>query len=174
MSTWIGTLARGGVLRDLHEEAGIAVAALVVGEERLSELRAWMAAQPGDVVEREQRGAIEVCIWMAHADREVDPGEKDLLRRVILASALDQEAREALVRASDEPPSLAGIERRVTHPVLRELLLALSWELASADGTLDGRERDFHLGLARRLGVAEERLEEIRDAVTQRLSAAPG
>ena len=43
MSTWIGTLARGGVLSGA-EAAGLAVAAFVVGEERLDELRSDLPA----------------------------------------------------------------------------------------------------------------------------------
>ena len=41
MSSWIGTLARGGVVKHPIEEAGLAVAAFVVGEDKLDELRAW-------------------------------------------------------------------------------------------------------------------------------------
>lgn len=174
MATWLGTLARGGVLRAEHEEAGVAVASYVVGEERLGELRQWMTAQPAEVVAREQRGAIEVCTWMAHADRRVDPEEAHLLRQIVLESDLDEETRDALVQASHDPPSLEGIESRVTHPVLRELLLALSWELATVDGRVSDAERDFHVGLAKRLGVDAGRAEELRGSVTERLSAPPG
>jgi len=174
MSTWLGTLARGGLLRADHEEAGVAVAAYVVGEDRLGELREWMTSQPAEVTAREQRGAVEVCIWMAHADRKMDPEETHLLRQIVMESDLDEETRDELVQASHDPPSLDGIEQRVTHPVLRELLLALSWELAAADGGVADSERDFHVGLARRLQVGEDRAQEIRDSITQRLSAPPG
>ena len=115
-----------------------------------------------------------MCIWMAHADRKMDPEEAHLLRQIVMESDLDEEARDELVQASHDPPSLDGIEERVTHPVLRELLLALSWELATADGRVSDAERAFHVGLAKRLQVDENRAEEIRDSVTQRLSAPPG
>lgn len=171
MATWLGTLARGGILRSSHEEAGVAVAAWVVGEERLGALRDHLAHQPEDVVTREQRGAIEVCIAMAHADRKIDPEETHLLRQIVLESQLADDVRDELVEAAHDPPSLDGIEARVTHPVLRELLLALSWELATADGIVDVREQAFHSSLAARLGVPEDRADEIRDAVVERLSA---
>ena len=61
MSTWIGTLARSGVVSG-EEAAGLAVAAYVVGEERLDALRAWFAEQSADVAVREKRAAIEICI----------------------------------------------------------------------------------------------------------------
>ena len=69
--------------------------------------------------------------------------------------------------------SLDGIETRLTHPVLRELMLALCWELASADGEVDRLEEAFHVGLARRLEIDSQRAKELRDAMNQRVSLAP-
>ena len=83
MSTWIGALSSGGVLRGELEEAGVTVAAYVVGEDRLSELREWMVQQPKDVIAREQVAAIQVCIWMANADRNLDPEESHLLQQTL-------------------------------------------------------------------------------------------
>jgi uncharacterized tellurite resistance protein B-like protein len=165
MATWLGALSRGGVLRDGREEAGIAVAAFVVGEDRLSELRQWLASQPPDVVAREQRAAIEVCIWMAHADRDVVHEEAALLRAIVLASELDEKLREELYLEVGEPPPLGEVHTRLTHPVLRELMLGLSWELACADGRVDPVERELHDGLAKRLDVSPERAAEIRQHI---------
>ncbi len=170
MSTWIGTLSRGGFLTSDLEEAGIAVAAFVVGEERLSELREWMSAQARDVVHREEEAAIEVCIWMAHADRHLAPEEREMLERIVLASQLGTTARDRLAVAIDHPPSLTAMEERLTHPVLRELMLALSWELALADGRIERSETDFYASLAERLGVTPERADELRDAVAGRVA----
>ena len=169
MATWLGTLARGGVLRTEHEEAGVAVAAYVVGEERLGELRRWMSEQPADVVGRETRAAIEVCIWMAHADRELAQEEKDLLRQLVLASGLEQEPRDELIAAIEDPPPLDKLEKQLTHQTLRELLLALSWELALADGRVDRFERDFYVGLAKRLDVPSERALSIRGSMDEQI-----
>jgi len=168
MSTWLGTLSRGGIIRDPHEEAGVAVAAYVVGEDRLSQLREWMASEPEEVRTREQRGAIQVCFWTAHADREVAEEERDLLRQIVLASELPEGERSTLLEQSEEP-SLRGIEKRVTHPVLRELLLALSWELAAADGRIHDMERAFHQGLAKRLEIPEGRAAEIRESIGEQV-----
>jgi hypothetical protein len=169
MSTWLGALAKGGLLASDHEEAGHAVAAFVVGDERLEALRAWWEAQPADVVAREKRGAIEICIWMANADRRLDPEEAHMLRAIVLESHLDEDTQDELVASIHDLPSLEGIEDRLTHPVLRELLLALAWELAAADGEIDVRERDFHVGLALRLGIDEARAREIREAISAEL-----
>ena len=148
MATWIGTLARGGLIREPREEAGIAVAAFVVGEQALSSLRKWVASQPPDIVEREQRAAVEVCIWMAHADRDVAHEEAELLRAMVLSSDLGPVARGELLAEVGEPPGLRDIADRLTHPVLRELMLALSWELPFDVGNENqGDTLGFDLGI---------------------------
>lgn len=170
MATWVGTLARGGILVDSAQEAGVAVAAFVVGEDRLSELREWMRTQPPEVVDREQQAAISACIWMAQADRELDPAERELLEEIINRSGLPYEAQERLMASLDEPPpSMERMGRSATHPVLQELLLALAWELALADGRIAPSERDFHAELARWMGVPEARALEVREALSGRL-----
>lgn len=170
MATWVGTLARGGVLVDSAQEAGVAVAAYVVGEERLSDLREWMRSQPPEVVDREQEAAITACIWMAQSDRQMDPAERSLLEEIINRSDLAYDTQERLIAALDAPPpSTDQMGRSATHPVLQELLLALAWELALADGRIDPSERDFHADLARWMGVAPERAAELREALTGRL-----
>ncbi len=169
MATWVGTLARGGVIRDEREEAGAAVAAFVVGEDRLEALRAWFEAQPPEVRTREQRAAVELCIWMAHADREVVPEEAQLLRAIVLSSELAEDERQALIETVAEPPPLSDIAERLTQPTLRELMLALSWELACADGRIDPMEAELHAGLAKRLGVSVERAAELRGSIEEQV-----
>jgi len=121
------------------------------------------------VRERERRAAIEVCIWMVHADRKVDPEEVALLREIIARSALSEDVQDELVQATHEPPSLERLEERLTHPMLRELLLAMSWELASIDGTVARAERDFYTGLSKRLGVGAARAAEIQRSIAERV-----
>ena len=174
MTTWIGTLAHGGLLTSPLEEAGVTVAAYVVGEERLSELREWLVAQPAEELVKQRVAAVEICIWMANADRNLDPEEAHLLKEIILWSELDDDTQDRLVEAVHEPPSLEGIEERLTHPVLRELMLALAWELAHADGKLAGREEAFLTGLAKRLEIAPERARELHAAITDRIGQLPG
>jgi uncharacterized tellurite resistance protein B-like protein len=174
MSSWLGSLARGGVLtRDEVSEAGVGVAAYVVGPEALEELRAWMGEQSEEAVRRERRAAVEVCIWMANADRQLDPEESHLLSQIISRSGLDEATMDELVTEVHDPPSLADIEERLTHPVLRELMLALAWEMAEADGEVARSEAAFYTGLAKRLGVEEARAAELRQSVTARVSKPP-
>lgn len=173
VSSWVGALARGGILRSGVEQAAVALATFVVGESRVEELRDWLTSQPEDIVAREKKGAIEVCIWMANADRNLDPEESHFLRTIISESGLGDDDVDELVQAIHDLPSLEGIEGRLTHPVLRELMLALAWELANADGSVDRLEEAFHVGLAARLGVPSQRAAELRDAMTQRLSLVP-
>lgn len=172
MTTWIGALCRGGVVGAVDDdvEAGEAVAAFVVGEGRLAELRVWLAERSDEDAARERRAAIEACIWMAHADRTLHPEESHLLSRLVRLSGLDDDTQDALVLAVHEPPSLDGLERRLTHPVLRELIIALAWELALADGRIDTAEERFYRELARRLEVPADRAREVREAVDQRVA----
>lgn len=170
MTSWLGSLARGGVLGRAHALAGEAIASFVVGEDALGELRAWLRDQSDEIATRERRAAIEVCIWMAHADREVHSEERAMLRDLVAQSGLDEDTQDALVTAVHEPPSLDGIETRLTHPVLRELLLALAWELAQADERIHDAEREAYGELARRLGVSHERANQIRESVSETIA----
>lgn len=170
MMTWLGTLARGGVIaRSPDAEAGEAVAAFVIGEARVDALRAFLERTDEATAARERQAAVEVCIWMAHADREIHPEETHLLRMMVAESGLDADAQDALVDAVHAPPSLEGVETRLTHEVLRELILALAWELALADGRVDHAEDALYRQLAARFGIADERAEELRAAISQEL-----
>lgn len=177
MSAWLGSLARGGVLTaaDVGEagKAGMSVAAYVVGEEALDALRAWMDEQSDEVVTRERRAAVEVCIWMANVDRDLDPEESHLLSQIIAYSGLDEDTADELVAEVHAPSSLDAVEERLTHPTLRELMLALAWEMAEADFDVVPEERAAYRELAQRLGVDAARAEELRHAVSARISMPP-
>lgn len=164
----MGALARGGVIEADHGELD-PVAALVVGHERLAELDGWLRAQPPEVRDHERRAAIEVCIWMANADRALAHAEVEMLRGLIDASGLPDDQKDELVQATHDPPSLAELEERLTHPVVRELMLALAWEMASADGTIARSESALFTGLAKRLDVSPARSAEIQRAIAERV-----
>lgn len=168
MATWLGALRKSGVLED-GEAAGEAVAAYVLGAERLDALRAWFSGVPTSDADRERRAAVEACVLMSHADREVQPEERALLLDVVRHSGLPEEDKRALQALVDEPGSLAGLSDRLTQPILRELILALAWELALADERVDPAERTFFDELARALDVSSERARELREAVSARL-----
>ena len=164
----MGALARGGVI-EAETDVLDPVAALVVGSDRLAELETWFRTQPPEIRARERRAAIEVCIWMANADRTLDPTEAEMLRGLIGSSGLPDEVQDELVSATHDPPSLVELETRLTHPILRELMLALAWEMASADGTIARSESAFFAGLAKRLEVSAARTAEIQRAIAERI-----
>ena len=165
MATWVGALARGGLLIGHEEEEGAMLALSVLGEEGLDQLRRWFASQAADIVARERRGAIHACIWMAHADREVATEEVELLGEIISHSELPPKVQEELQAAIDEPLEPEDIAQELTNPGLRELMLAMTWELAQVDNRLGDDERTAHNELAEAFGVDDERAEAIRDAV---------
>ena len=170
MTTWMGALSRSGVLPSTDAaRAGEAVAAYVVGEERMQDLRSFFEkAEPAEKT-RERRAAVRACIAMAQSDRDVHPEERHLLRSLVANSGLDADTQDELVMLVHEPESLDGLEDELTHPVLRELMLALVWELALADGRVDDSETDFYRALAAQLDVDSARAQEISDAVAERL-----
>ncbi|MDH5491126.1 MAG: TerB family tellurite resistance protein [Myxococcales bacterium] len=174
MATWLGALARGGVIDEPHERAGVGVAAYVVGADRVDELRRWFRDQPAEIVRREKRAAIEACIWMAHADRELTIEESILLRSIVDQAGLEPAEARALASMIERGPALESIADRVTHPVLRELLLALGWEIAAIDGRIDPRELRLHERLADRLGIDADRAEALRVAVFGSVGAEVG
>ncbi len=167
MATWVGALARGGILMGRSEELGAELAFRVLGERGLARLREHFAKQSADVVQRERRGAIHACIWMAHADRRIVREEMDLIGRIIAHSDLPNAAQEDLEAAIVEPQDPEWFADEVTQPELRELILALSWELARIDGRLDEDEREAHRTLANVFGVSPERAKELRQIVLE-------
>ncbi len=169
MASWLGALGKAGLIDGGSADTSTVVAQYVVGEAAIGSLREFLESASPEVRERERRAAIEVCIWMMHADRKIDPEEVALLREIIGSSGLSDDVQDELVQATHEPPSLEGLEERITHPVLRELLLALAWELASIDGTVARAERDFYTGLSKRLGVTAVRAAEIQRAIAERV-----
>ena len=174
MARWIGTLADGGVIdppKDVRDAADTphVMAQYVVGEERLQSLMEWFAAADPVIAQRERRAAVEVCIWMAHADREVHPEERFMLQQIVTHSGLDDDTQDALVDAIHAPPPLDGLEERLTQPVLRELMMALAWELALSDGHVDESESHLFGELANRFKVSRERAAELRALLSQQV-----
>ncbi|MFK7990460.1 MAG: TerB family tellurite resistance protein [Sandaracinaceae bacterium] len=173
IETWVGALSSGGVLAGSHASpearAGRALATFVVGEAALEELRAFVAAVGDDKAIDERCAAIEVCIWMAHADRHLHAEERGMLENLVAASRLSEAQQARLLASIETPPPLEKIEQRLTHPVLRELIMALAWELALSDGVVDAEEEALFLRLATQLEVPLRRAQELREAMEQRV-----
>ena len=117
MSSWVGALSRGGVLMGHEEEEGAILAHEVLGTARLEELREWFSSQTRDVVERERRGAVHACIWMAQADRELATDEIELLERIIEGSELEERS------AHEELAEVFGVDEDRADEI-RESVLA--------------------------------------------------
>lgn len=161
---WLGILA-SGMLVDHEDEEAAEAACKVVGEDKVSELREWFAAQTPETRQLVEAAVIEGCIAMMHADRDAKPEERALVERVIDSAHLDAHVRETLGKAMAKPPRVESIPTRVAHPVLRELLLVLAWELAKADGKIEESERGEYGVLAALLSVDKERAAELRKAL---------
>lgn len=173
IATWVSVLSGGGLLHGEREAEGALLATHVVGEERLSQLRAWLEVQPHEDVDDMRSAAIELCMWMAVADRVIDPAERELLADIVRSSSLSpkEEARllDVLPAALTDVRSLPHIEtlaERLDHPVLRELMLALVWYVARADGFVDALEGTSYERLAAIFGVEPEVAAAISDVLS--------
>ncbi|MCB9594179.1 MAG: DUF533 domain-containing protein [Sandaracinaceae bacterium] len=167
MATWIGALSRGGLLIGQAEEEGAELALAVLGEDGLVALREWFAARPADVVDRERRGAIHACIWMAHADRDVASEEVEMLQSIIAASDLPPKVQDELLAAIETPLDSSAIADELTQPGLRELVLALTLQLAQSDHRLDPDEQSAFDELAEAFGIDDDRADAIRATVDE-------
>ena len=165
MATWVGALSRGGLLLAHAEEEGAELAFAVLGKDGLVQMRRWFAAQPGDVIERERRGAIHACIWMAQADREVATEEIELLESILSGSDLPTKVREELVTAIEEPLEPEDIAEDLTQPGLRQLVLALAAQIAQSDNRFDEQELAAYDELAEAFSIEGDRATQIREAI---------
>jgi len=162
MATWVGALSRGGILYADSEEEGAELALEILGEDALGDLREWFASQTKDVVERERRGAIHACVWMANADRDLAPEEIEMLEQIIAGSELPPKVQEELVAAIEDPLEPTDIAEELTQPGLRELVLGLAIRLAHADHTIDPAEEQAYEELTEAFSIDEGRAVAIR------------
>ena len=171
IASWIGTLTAGGLITRVEEEAGVTLACYVVGESRLSDLREWCATLEPEAIRVARLAAIETLIWLAHADRRLAPEEATMLGEIIACSGLSQQDRTAMTKAIESPPKVGTLAVRIGHPVLAEILIALGWELADADGDVSRSEQTFLGELARKLAIPPERATELRELLLAQVSA---
>ena len=172
INTWIAVLSGGGVLHGEREAEGVVLASRIVGEERLSQLRAWLEVQTEEDVADIRSAAIELCMWMAVADRVIDPRERELLADIVRSSGLTSIEETRLLTLL--PAALSDVRRlphvetlaeRMDHPVLRELMLALVWHVARADGFVDALEGTSYERLAAIFGVEQDVAAAISDVL---------
>lgn len=164
IASWLGALTDGGVL-SASAHAGRAVAAYVLGEQSLRRLRSEFEQLSPAQAEAEKVAVIETCLWMASCDRVVAPEERALLLEMTRCSGLPPARQAALEAEIGSRPAISDIDRRIQVYELREMLLAMCWELAIADGRVDPLESGFFSGLTHKLGISHERAQEIKAAV---------
>lgn len=177
VTSWVALLSPTALLHGARDEWAVHAAARVVGEARLAELREYLTGEPKDRAADLRSAAIEICIWMAVSDRVVDPVEREVLTDLVTRAELPaQETRRLVdlcrsalsdVRKLSHPETLA---ERADHPVLRELLLALAWQVALADDFVDDLEIRSFERLAGIFGIEPADRERIRTALEPAVS----
>jgi tellurite resistance protein len=164
IASWLGALTDGGVL-SASATAGRAIAAYVLGEDSLRRLRSSFERLTPEQARAEKIAVLETCLWMACSDRFVAPEEKTLLLEMIRSSGLSPDDQEMLEIEIGTRPPLVDLDHRLQIYELREMLLAMCWELAIADGRIDPMETGFFQEIRQRLEIDAERARDIQDAV---------
>lgn len=161
VARWLGIFTTG-TLMSADDERSLERAAEVLGEARVGELRAWFESTPEAQVRASKCAVIEAAIAFAHADREVEDSERELVGRLVQLAELDDESATHLHESLATRPDLAALAQRITHPALRELTLVIAWQVAGADATIDEHERGMYGELAKRLSVEPARAKALR------------
>jgi uncharacterized tellurite resistance protein B-like protein len=159
---WLGILG-SGVLIGEEAERSARRAQQVLGAEPLADLRRWFDALDPETARDAKLAVVEACIAMIHADQKVTDLERDLLDRIVRRAEFDIETESAVLARIDAPPPLEAIVPRIPHPVLREVALLMSWQIAMADGRTAMEEYQAYGVLADRLGIPPRRASELRD-----------
>lgn len=166
MATWLAGLAKPTLRMGPMEKAGQSMANYVLGQGKLHEIRSWFAFQSDEVQERELAGTLTAIVYMAHADDELHETEREFLEKLIDEAGLSDPTTDELRSQLGTRPSLDGLSARITNTDLREVLLALSWEMAMADERIAPEEQAAYNALAQSLGVPAERAESLRDSLS--------
>lgn len=161
VARWMGILSTGLLVGSDAEAAAIR-AQKVLGNQQLSELRRWFGNLPPESVRDAKIAVIEACIAIVHADGVVADPERELVERIVQLADLDDTAVEWLVKRVDETPELDAVIARLTHPALRELVLVMTWQIVTADGSVEQTEHTAHVQLAEKLGIEAGRASVLR------------
>lgn len=166
IAAWLGAMT-GEAPQSLHADAGVVLARYVLGSDEVAALRGWFGEQPDAERAAVREALLETCIHMAHADRDLHPAERELIERAIeeaqLGPGAEARLRGHLTTGGVLPQDLAT---RLAHPTLREMALALAWELALADDRVRPEELTAHASLVTALGVTAERAAYLRDRLS--------
>ncbi len=161
VARWMGILSTGLLMGSEAEDA-VQRAQKVLGSSQLATLRRWFAALPPEGMRDAKCAVVEACIFIVHADGVVQDAERELVERIVQLSELDENAQEWLIKRIDEKPLLDSVAERLTHPALRELVIAMTWQIVTADGTVEQAEHQAHSDLAQKLDVSADRASVLR------------
>lgn len=181
VATWVGALTRGGLLFTNTEERGVRMAVVLVGEQPLAELREWFfplrAAQRLEI----RAAAISFCLHLFCADRTCSEEEVAFLEQIFDSCDLPVEERRqhyALLRAAlidvRKLPHPETIAETCSHPVLREILLAIGWHIALGDHELSAPEEKLWQRLAALFSIPESRAQELASTIEAYGEGRPG
>jgi hypothetical protein len=172
VATWISALTRGGLLFSHVEERGVRMAVVLVGEPELASLRQWF--EPLSVERRLaiREAAIALAVHALIVDGICSEAEGAFLEEVFDACAMTTEERgrwhdlvAVAMRERRKLPHPETIAEVCDHPVLREILLAVTWHVMGADGPVVEEERAAFVRLARLFTVSDDRATEIAETV---------
>lgn len=161
VARWMGILSSGMLIGEEAERSALR-ARHVLGRERLLELRAWFDTQAPEAVVDAKVAIIEAVMSIAYADGSLEEGERELADRMIDLAELDEVTQAALKDRITTPPALDAVVPRIPHPSLRELVLVMAWQMATADGRVEQEEHGAYGVLADRLGIMPVRAQELR------------
>jgi hypothetical protein len=105
---------------------------------------------------------------MSQVDHNVAQEEGLLLREGVALSGLSDDVCDELVSLSHGSVDAAGLADRLPDASLRELVLAMTWELALADSRVCNEEISSYSALAEQLLIPADRAQAIRAFVEQR------
>ncbi|WP_339385017.1 TerB family tellurite resistance protein [Iningainema tapete] len=111
---------------------------------------------------------------MLRADGEVSEEEKLAVIQILNNPLISQTDKNRVKAAMDSNDSFDDIvtknilheEKQDKAEIKRRLLLAITWEIAKADGKIDEKEIALHDRMAKILQVSEEVISEIRRLIT--------
>ncbi len=172
VATWAGALTRGGLLFSNHEERGVRMAVVLVGEARLADLRAWFESLSEAHRLEIREAVIAFALHMLVADAVCSNEEAAFLEDLFDSCEVLGEARARLRQLTflamtdrRKLPHPETIAETCDHPVLREILLAIGWHVILADQ----RTHDDELALWERIvgifSIDDARAKEIAETV---------
>jgi uncharacterized tellurite resistance protein B-like protein len=119
-------------------------------------------------------GLVKALGFVAWADQTVSPEEREMLRTVMDALAIPEERRRELCESlRSAPASIDEIAASFDDDVERRFALAQAIMLAGVDGEVSDVERERIGELATALGVDEDELGFIYEAVEATHDAFP-